>query len=286
MIKRILAIYLIFFSVFSCSNNTPNNHGEEPSYYYPVEVVKYYQSSGLNSTSLMYSIKGNQDKILGSPSGGSLSTPDNSSIVTLGEPGGYVIVEFDPPIENHSDNIGSYDFIVFGNAFWKPYSNLEYGVVEVLYENKWYVLIPEENRGKITKSESVYNKADFSVDQWVFGDEELVTVPCWSINSEVDLIGFADITPTLELGNHSWDYYTIPDTPGDFEIDPESGGGDAFKLEWAVDPGTFEPVVIDKVSQIKISTAKYYNADYSLKGDKRWMIPSTEVDAVVRVKKK
>lgn len=284
-------ILLLIFTIFSCSfddNNSVNNL--EESTFYPVEVTDYFQTPGFYSNYSNFSLKENLDKVLGAPIGGGTYAPDLSSIVTLGEPGGYVVVEFDPPIENHPDNIDGYDFIVFGNSLWwngdPKYPDIEFGVVEVEYNGNWYVLIPEENRGKLSKDEFTYNKDVYSEGQWTFGEEEQVTVSCWSVNSDVSYIGFADNTPTMEIDDNTWDFYSIPDTPGDTGINVNSGGGDAFKIEWALDPETFEPVTIDKISKIKISTAKYYKSDYTLEPSLRYQLKSTEVDAIVRVSRK
>lgn len=67
---------------------------------------------------------------------------------------------------------------------------------------------------------------------------------------EEGVFGYADTSPTLLLGDLDGDdvidapamtpetFYTVPDDPLTVGIDPESGGGDAFDIAWAVDPTT------------------------------------------------
>jgi len=113
--------------------------------------------------------------------------------------------------------------------------------------------------------------------------------PCW---------GYCDVTPTLRLGDLSGadgtaddsvsdveDYpgidpvyfYTVPDTHGDGQIDAGSGGGDAIKLEWAVDALTMEPVPLERVSWIKIASGSLL---VGVLGEY-----SCEVDAIARVRR-
>jgi hypothetical protein len=87
--------------------------------YFPVEVTDFVQQApGQYANNENFRIKLNTDKLLGPPAGGGTYVPDHSSLVSLGMAGGYVVLAFDPPIKDHPDNIGGYDFIVFGNAYW------------------------------------------------------------------------------------------------------------------------------------------------------------------------
>lgn len=84
---------------------------------------------------------------------------------------------------------------------------------------------------------------------------------------EEGIYGYADFTPSLILGDLDADdlvddetvtpeaFYTNPDDPFTVGIRPGSGGGDAFDIAWAVDPGTGEPADLDGFDFIRITTA-------------------------------
>jgi len=261
---------IIFLLLLSCSINEDNNR---TSIYYPVEVTDYYAAPGFYSKNPTFSIEENLNKLLGFPKGGGIYGADNSSIVTLGGPGGYIVVRFDPPIENIPN---SYDFIVFGNTIWvgaDPNNpNLEPGFVEVKenIEDEWLLLVTPENRDSIVKKKVTYGSN--SINAWESADDYSYRV------------GFTEVTPTLKKPENikDEDFYTVPDTPGDLTIDSGSGGGDAFKLEWAVD-SKFTPVQLSSISYIKISTGLFPNGGYTYGGT--YYQSETEVDAIIRVKK-
>lgn len=269
---KLLSLLLIL-SIFSCNIEAPERGTREEdfdlTYYTPVEVTDYLQTPGFYSNSLDFSIETNLDKLMGLPVGGGIYAPDHSSVVSLGEAGGYIILKFDPPIENRA----SYDFIVFGNSFFingdPSYPNIEYGVVEVMDDNGWSVLIHPDNRDKITRSSKTYLKNDYPQGQWTFGSQDSYSVDVWEILSSVSYKGLADCNPTLEGSPLE---YAIPDTPLG-GIDNGSGGGDGFDLDWALSSETMEPVALERVSLVKISTASYPGRG----------VFETEVDAVVRV---
>lgn len=119
--------------------------------YYPAAVVDFKQAPGVHARSSTFKIDGNTGKLLGPPSGGGTYAPDNDSLVSLGMAGGYVVLEFDPPLENYAD---AADFIVYGNAYFKG-GNAEQvwqepGTVWVmadangngLPDDAWYLLAP------------------------------------------------------------------------------------------------------------------------------------------------
>lgn len=272
---------LLFIILISSCNIETRQSGEEEeldeAYYTPIEVVDYFQAPGFYSKYEEFSIRDNLDKILGFPVGGGSFAPDHSSIVSLGEAGGYVVLKFDPPIEN----LELYDFIVFGNSFFisgdinQP--NIEYGVVEVMKDSNlnnspddgWNLLVHPANRDAITPKTITYNKNDYPEDQWTLGSEDSYLVDVWEISNSISYKGFADCNPTLDSDTSN---YAIADTPlGD--IDSGSGGGDAFDLDWAISSNTLEEVYLDQISWVKISTASY-------PGKSKF---ETEVDAVVRV---
>jgi hypothetical protein len=299
------------------------------SEYFPAEVTDFVQAPGQYAKSSSFKIEGNEDKLLGPPEGGGTYSPDNSSIVSLGMAGGSVTVEFDPPIENHSDNIGGYDFIVFGNAYWSggnPSSVWqEPGTIWVMKDedgngepdDTWY-LIPGSHLSNGDSFQDIeYSNTDDGVppppdkkDSWwpdgtasPFPIEDVFLLPdnLYNTDGGVDQCwGYVDAAPTMKLGdlsgavggagenklNDTEDYpeidpvffYTTPDTHGDQKIDAGSGGGNAIKLEWAVNPDTFDTEPLDEVSWIKIVSG-------TLLTDDTFGEYSCEVDAVARVRR-
>ncbi len=297
--------------------------------YFPMEVTGYQCTPGQYINDTEYGPASNTEKLLGPPVGGGSNAADNSSIVTLGMAGGSVTVKFDPPIVNHADNIGGYDFIVFGNTFFQgadpesPWQ--EPGTIWVMKDenengkpdDRWYLI----SGSHITASDSaetvVYDDADpakpppdeYKSSWWPDGESSPLTVRgIYILPDEIYSIsgaprercwGYCDTTPTLVLGDLSGadgsagdnkvddpeDYpgieavyfYTVPDTHGDNKIDPGSGGGDAIKLEWAVDPVDFSAVILDQISWIKIVSGSLTTGPL---GEF-----SCEVDAVSRVRR-
>ena len=268
---------ILILLLLSCSVNGDNNN-DRASIFYPIEVIDYVAAPGFYTENKTFSIAENIHKLLGFPKGGGTYGADNSSIVTLGGAGGYIVVKFDPPILNIPNY---YDFIVFGNAIWmggNPETpNMEPGFVEVKESNsnEWYLLLPEENRAH-TQRTSVTYKFD--------GEQPDLVLQTWeSTNNYLNKIGYTEVTPTLKKPGNiaNKDFYTIPDTPGDLSIDEKSGGGDAFKLEWAVDEN-LNPVILDKITYIKITTGVYRDGGYTFGGIK--YNSETEVDSIIRVK--
>lgn len=91
-------------------------------------------------------------RALGSPSGGGLAAPDNSSLVSLGGFGGELVLSFEQPVADGYHNRRCQDAIVFGNAFYVSGDPdrrwAEAGVIEIsvdanqngLADDAWYLI--------------------------------------------------------------------------------------------------------------------------------------------------
>ncbi len=309
--------------------------------YLPSRVVAYKQAPGYYARNDSYRLyEGNEDKILDFPDGGGTYAPNNDSIVSLGMAGGYVVLEFDPPLENYEDQA---DFMVFGNAYFM-YGNAERvwqepGTVWVHEddasiasggtppEDGWLLLAPaykydgetwtELGSSSATLSTITYDYATFESEGneswWPVDADGTTSLSFENVFILPDVVytgtgtttpmtrGLADAAPSMVLGDLSGsgslnlsgeadnsvegedDYpdldpvylYTIPDTPGDRDIDAGSGGGNAMDLDWAVDPqDSFSAKSVTSVRWVKIvsgTTLESATGDYSC-----------EVDAVVR----
>lgn len=283
--------------------------------YFASKVVSYCQAPGQFANSSTLCIASNYEKVLGPPVGGGKSSPNHSSCVSLGMAGGYIVVEFSPPIENHVSNIGGYDFIVFGNAIdggastWR-----EPGIIWVMKDENnngtnddtWYLIagyglsntnaIKTISYNRTNASVAPNNKNYFPSLSYYpnYADETNLSYVSLPTNiygiGITDTFGYADCSPTLILGDTNGDntvdisnmvphlFYTIPDTPSDGVYDEKSGGGDAIKIEWAVDANNFTNVYLDKISWLKIVSTS--TNEGTLLGEY-----STEVDAISRVRR-
>ncbi len=332
MKKIVIICILILVFCANCSERTPLFNSLEPEEpdiidepdidYWITKVIEYKPAWGqhVNNTSF-----NDINKIYGPPQGNG-TAGGCLDVVSLGSGGGYIIVQFDPPVENDAQNIKGYDFIIFGNAYW-PGSNPEQhwqepACVEVmkdinengLPDDTWYLLkgsdtVPNDfmsltysrtntNYKPLIKSEYP-EAAHFSAypDEILFQFFKFPVLKSGQTGEEI--WGYADVSPTLKLGDMSGadgisdnsladseddtdialeDFYTVPDTHGDLQIDAGSGGGDAFKIEWAVDRITGASVSLDEIDFIRI-TCIATNTDAILKD------VSTDIDAIARVKK-
>lgn len=211
------------------------------------------------------------DKLLGFPIGGGTQAPNNDSIVTLGEAGGYIIVKFDPPIKNSLIGNG-FDFIVYGNSFWlgnnpeTPYMEPAFVEVKSTHDDTWYLLAPEENREIIKRVSIKYNRKDYPEDQWPAGSQESITLQTWKSSNYQDKTGFSEVSPTLKKPD-SVDNITF------YANQDIRGGGDPFKLEWAVDQD-FQSVELEEISYIKITTGVFISKDSQ---------SSSEIDSIIRI---
>jgi hypothetical protein len=184
------------------------------------------------------------------------------AILSLGQ-GGHIVLGFDQPVIDDRLNPEGYDFIVFGNAMWHGgtfgYKWIEPAYIEIaqdvdgnkMYDSQidgpFYLLLPPYKRPAELAPTQV---TEFDTDPYnFFGDTGNTVTP---------LAGYADITPSLRLGDIDADnvvevpnmdtaaFYTVPDRHADpddtttWAIDPGSGGGDAFDIKWAVEVDRYE----------------------------------------------
>jgi hypothetical protein len=224
----------------------------------------------------------NPAKALGRPYGISVSVPDNSSVVTLGD-GGSITLGFNKPVWDDPRNPHGLDFIVFGNACWisgdPSYRWQEPAFVEIsmdanengLPDDEWFLILP--------------NKLP----------SQLVGAPAQNADtgsSRTILRHYAEYTPTLPLPPEKTpeEFYTVPDRPsyeGDplsLLIDEGSGGGDAFDIAAAVkqvSPGV--PVV--PYVYANIPYFNFIRITDAIVGDYQGILGeiSAEIDAVADV---
>jgi hypothetical protein len=181
-------------------------------------------------------------KALGEPAPlGSPSVPDNTSIVSLGGYGGYIILGFEMPVPDNPGNPGGWDFIVFGNAFYiggNPMLHAqEPGYVEVgvdvnrngLADDPFYLI-------------SGIPPPPFPVAQDYGGYVD---------HSGHFTQSYADVTPTLGI---SYGSALLPDDPLIPGITEGSRGGDAFDIAEAMNSGG-QPANLGHIDFVKITTA-------------------------------
>ncbi len=224
---------------------------------------------------------------LGPPDGAGKLSGNNTSVVTLGGFGGSITLAFEQRVLNNPGNPLGMDFIVFGNAFY----------VQGNPDRRW----AEASLIEISLDTNSNGSAD---DTWY-------TIPGSSLTPPITLplppefdgpilenntgttaesyFGYADMSPTLLLGDTNADgivddpamlpedFYTVPDDPMTTDIDPGSGGGDAFDIAWAIDPATGDQANLGGFDFIRITTA----VD-SINGSLGEV--STEIDAVAIVR--
>ncbi len=177
------------------------------------------------------------DRAVGAPHGGTLSVPDNTSIVSLGAFGGSITLGFDHTVLDHPLNPYGVDAIVFGNSFFPGSDEQvrwgEAGVIEIsrdangngIADDAWY-LIEGSHVDALTSdylvvtwdadtSDSMYPPSleswlpPGSAVIWETGSFELPVDVFGSFivgNPSADLelegiFGYADFSPTLLLGD-------------------------------------------------------------------------------------
>lgn len=218
---------------------------------FATQVVEYSPAEGQFVNNDAFNDPG---RALGAPEGGGIYQADNTSQVSLGGIGGYIVLKFDHMVENMPD---SFDFIVFGNAFEGPSGAWkEPGIVEISEDGEIWYLMP--GPGLAYPYSSPYQLRG-GMDEWAWG--------------------YADISPVMALpdGSDPVDFYTLFDDPLIPGIDEGSCGGDAFDIEWAVDPSSGESAGLEGFRYIRISTG--LDSDEGSLGE-----VSTEVDAVADIK--
>jgi hypothetical protein len=99
------------------------------------------------------------------------------------------------------------------------------------------------------------------------------------VNGKYTLWGYADLSPVLSspAGIDPTNWFTIPDDPVLAGIDTGTCGGDAFDIDWAVDPATGASANMSGFRYIRITTGVDRNLGGSL-GEL-----STEIDAVADI---
>jgi len=174
---------------------------------------------------------------LGLPSGGGTAAPNNTSIVSLGGFGGYVVLGFDHTIIDDPLNPFGMDAIVFGNAYWvggDPNRHwAECATIEIspdenengLADDTWYLIpgshivsplsqfvtvqwdddiknerYPPDDESWIPSGYSgTWETEAFALPGAVFGSSVVVN-PTADGNSE-GIYGYGDYSPTLVLGD-------------------------------------------------------------------------------------
>lgn len=189
-------------------------------------------------------------RVIGPPGRGGMVEPDNTGVVSLGSQGGSITVRFDPPIENHPDNLLGMDFIIYSNAFFvggNPQRRFqEPAIIEVAQDlngngqpdGPWY-LIPGSRGFSPTpfpwRSEPPGTTNDPPNDPLLMAGS-IRNPNAFDGNPSTDAIqfdwGYADMTPTAV---EYLDNRMRPDDPYTVGVTPGSGGGDAFDISWAVD---------------------------------------------------
>jgi len=175
-------------------------------------------------------------RAIGPPRAGTLSVPDNTSIVSLGAFGGSITLAFDHTVLDHPLNPFGMDAIVFGNAFFLGGDEYvrwaEAGTIEIsrdvntngLADDAWY-LIPGSHIDPLATNilnvtwdadtgDATYPPSSESwlppgaVGTWETGNYELplevfgnFIVENFSADSDLEeVFGYADFSPTLPLG--------------------------------------------------------------------------------------
>lgn len=211
-----------------------------PSSPFAVQVVSYTPAPGQFIADARYN---QPQRALGPPRGGGPYQPDNTSVVSLGGLGGALVVEFDHVVTDHAASAGNplgLDFIVFGNAQYDkaPQRFIEPGLVEISLDGTtWFrIQAPGGYRGTYPLPATITDDLDES--------------------GYYRLFGYADLSPVLALpsGSDPQEFCTLPATP------PQPGryqgkyGGDAFDIQWAMDPATGQPALTG-FRFIRITTA-------------------------------
>jgi len=221
----------------------------------------------------------NPARALGRPYGDSVTNPDLSSLVTLGDHG-YITLGFNRPVWDDPRNPHGLDFIVFGNPTWvggdPAHRWQEPAFVEIsmdangngLPDDEWFLVLPNKLPAELIGSPAPN---------------------CDTGDSRTVLRHYAEYTPTLALPSEKTpeEFYTVPDRQsyaGDSQsllIDAGSGGGDAFDIAAAVkqaSPG----VPLTPYVYAQIPYFNFVRITDALEGDSAGALGeiSAEIDAV------
>lgn len=235
---------------------------------------------------------------LGPPSGEGTVQGAATGIVSLGGFAGELVLAFDQTVLDDPRNPLGLDAVVFGNAFWACTNGCagtdpvrrwaEAGVIEIsrdvngngLADDPWFVI-----RGPALPPVPA---SAFRSQGWPDGTttagfelppEFAPPPPFFLLNPDAPSErhwGYADLSPTLRLGDYSGafglpgedatddpedhpaaspdDFYTFPDDPLTVGIDTGAPGGDAFDIAWAVEPATGAPANLDGFDFLRVRT--------------------------------
>lgn len=198
-------------------------------------------------------------RALGPPSGGGTSAPNNTSVVSLGGFGGYIVLGFDHTVVDDTLNPFGMDAVVFGNAYWvggNPNRHwAECATIEIsvdengngLADDPWFLIpgshishplsqfvieqwdddikdehYPPDDESWIPAGYSGTWETDaFALPVVLFGATVVIN-PTANGNSE-GIYGYGDYSPTLVLGDLNGDG-VVDDatrTPGHFYTTPD-----------------------------------------------------------------
>lgn len=239
----------------------------------------------------------------------------NKGFVTLGGWGGYIIVGYNTPIINHPDNPYGVDFSILGNAYIGSSEPGIVQVMKDenkngLADDTWYELQGGEHNNKSCRVnyELTYHYINDSLVTWTNNLGQTDTLlrngyhaQSYYPNSSLypdypqDSVTFKGtllptksyeespghwVNPTFSYGyadnqQVNWSA-SLSDADNPETTALEGIGGDAFKLEWAVD-AQGKSVVLDSIHFIKVYSGVQFSSP--IIGD-----VSTEIKAIVAVK--
>ncbi len=258
--------------------------------HYISEVLEYKPAPGQLINTVPWGVPSSANSITGGVNG----------TLSLGAFGGYVVFQFEGPVENHPDNPYGVDFTIFGNAYqdWS-----EPGIVSVmkdengngLPDDTWYELAGSDYRFTSTVSgyEVTYTNPGASGENvpWAdnLGNEGVIhttsthTQPYYpqpdsfpGIPAGSYLLSGTRIIPTIDSSGaiirsfrRSFGYADNtakisgqPTIPDNpYTTEIENSGGDAFDISWAVDPGG-NYVDLDRIHFVKVHNGVLANAGY------------------------
>ncbi len=274
----------------------PSVWGQSP---FAAEVVDFSPAPGQFVNVPEYD---DPSRALGPPVGGGLYNPDNTSLVSLGGFGGSITLAFDHTVMDDATNPSGLDAIVFGNAHWvggNPNRRwAECGAIEISRDvngngqadDPWYLIpgshiadppgqweartwdddvgdptYPPTHPAWVPPGRSgVWTTEGYRLPPAVF-DVLVLENPNGLDAEEEGVFGYADLTPTLILGDLDADnivddpditpaqFYVVPDDPFEVGMTPGSGGGDALDIAWAIDPETGQASGMDGFDFIRIT---------------------------------